>query len=127
MVEISVLIPTYLRPEMLRRAVESCLAQQGLEAPFEIVVVDNDPRGSARGLVEELAEGTDVPIRYVAERRPGISRARNTAVANAAGSYVVWLDDDEVAGPGWLAALYATMRQYGGDVVKGPVYPRLET
>jgi succinoglycan biosynthesis protein ExoM len=127
MVEISVLIPTYLRPLMLRRAIESCLAQQGLEAPFEIVVVDNDPLGSARALVEELAGRTAVPIRYISERRPGISRARNTAVANAAGSCVVWLDDDEEAGPGWLAALYATMRLYGGDVVKGPVYPRLET
>ena len=127
MVEVSVLIPTYLRPEMLRRAIQSCLAQQGLEAPFEIVVVDNDPLGSARPLVEEMAAATAVPIRYVAERRPGISRARNTAVANAAGQYVVWLDDDEEATPNWLAALYSTMRQYGGDVVKGPVYPRLET
>jgi glycosyltransferase involved in cell wall biosynthesis len=127
MVEISVLIPTYLRPQMLRRAIESCLAQQGLEAPFEIVVVDNDPLGSARPLVEEMAAGTAVPIRYVAERRPGISRARNTAVANADGQFVVWLDDDEEAAPGWLAALYATMRRHGGDVVKGPVYPRLAT
>ena len=95
--------------------------------PFEIVVVDNDPLGSARPLVEEMAAAAPVPIRYVAERRPGISRARNTAVANAAGQFVVWLDDDEEATPGWLAALYSTMRRYGGDVVKGPVYPRLET
>src|SRR5436190_509078 len=40
MVEISVLIPTYLRPQMLQRAIGSCLAQEGIEAPFEIVVVD---------------------------------------------------------------------------------------
>jgi len=126
MVEISVLIPTYLRPQMLRRAIDSCLAQQGIDVPFEIVVVDNDPLGSACPLVDEIAARNTVPIRYVAERRPGISRARNTAVANAAGRYVVWLDDDEEAAPGWLAALYTTVRRYGGDVVKGPVYPRLE-
>lgn len=126
-VEISVLIPTYLRPQMLQRAIESCLAQQGVEVPFEIVVIDNDPLGSAGPLVAEIAGRSAVPIRYVTERRPGISRARNTAVANSAGRYVVWLDDDEEASPGWLAALYATMRRYGGDVVKGPVYPRLET
>ena len=126
MVEISVLIPTYLRPQMLRRAIDSCLAQQGIDVPFEIVVVDNDPLGSACPLVDEIAARNTVPIRYVAERRPGISRARNTAVANAAGRYVVWLDDDEEAAPGWLAALYTTVRRYGGDVVKGPVYPCLE-
>ena len=110
MVEISVLIPTYLRPDMLRQSIDSVLAQEGVVVPFEIVVVDNDPLESARPLVEEKAAAAPVPIRYVAERRPGISRARNTAVANAAGQFVVWLDDDEEATPGWLAALYSTMR-----------------
>jgi len=91
MVEISVLIPTYLRPDMLRRSVDSVLAQQRVEAPFEIVVVDNDPNESARPTVAEMAAGAAVPIRYVAEPRPGISHARNTAVASAAGRYIAWL------------------------------------
>jgi succinoglycan biosynthesis protein ExoM len=125
MLEISVLIPTYLRPVMLRRAIESCLAQQGLEARFEVVVVDNDPNGSARPLVDEMAAVAAVPIRYVPEPRAGISHARNTAVASAAGRYIAWLDDDEEATPGWLAGFWSTMQQSGADIVVGPHYPRL--
>ena len=114
------LIPTYLRPQMLRRAIDSCLAQQGVEAPFEIVVVDNDPQQSGRPLVEEIAASAAVPVRYVPEPRAGISHARNTAVASAAGRYVAWLDDDEEATPGWLAAFWSTMRRSGADIVVGP-------
>jgi len=123
--EISVLIPTYLRPDMMRRSIDSCLAQQGVEVPFEIVVVDNDPNESARSAVAEMAAGATVPIRYVAEPRPGISHARNTAAASAAGRYIAWLDDDEEATPGWLAAFWSTMQRSGADIVVGPHYPKL--
>ncbi|MGE5272129.1 MAG: glycosyltransferase family 2 protein [Thiohalocapsa sp.] len=126
MTEISIVIPSYRRPDMLERAVDSCLAQQGVDVPFEIVVVDNDPAGSARPVIERLAARSAVPVRYLAEPRPGISHARNTGIANAAGRHLAFMDDDEEADPGWLAALIGTMRRYGGDVVKGPVLPRLE-
>jgi glycosyltransferase involved in cell wall biosynthesis len=125
MVEISVVVPTYLRPDMLARAIASCLAQEDLDVPFEIVVVDNDPAGSARPQVEEMVRQSAVPIRYVGEPRPGISHARNTGVASAAGRYIAWLDDDEEATPGWLAAFWSTMSRSQADIVVGPHYPRL--
>jgi succinoglycan biosynthesis protein ExoM len=123
--EISIIIPTYLRPDWVTRAVTSCLAQQGVEVAFEILVIDNDPAGSARPVVEAMAQNSAVPIRYIAESRPGISHARNTGIANAAGRYIAWLDDDEEAEPGWLAAFIATMHSSAADVVVGPCYPRL--
>jgi glycosyltransferase involved in cell wall biosynthesis len=125
MVEVSIIIPSYLRPEMVARAVNSCVAQAGVDVPFEVVVVDNDPAGSAQPVIAALAAKSAVPIRYVGESRPGISHARNTGIANAAGRYIAFLDDDEEADPGWLAALLATMRSYGPDVVKAPVCPRM--
>ncbi len=124
MIAISIVIPTYRRPEMLRRAIDSCRAQQGVDMPFEIVVVDNDPAGSARSLVAALAAEGAVPLRYVAESRPGISHARNSGVANATGRYLAFLDDDEEAAPGWLMAFLATIAQSGADAVVGPVRPR---
>lgn len=125
MVEVSIIIPSYLRPEMVARAVDSCLAQEGVDVPFEIVVVDNDPAGSAGPVIAELAAKSAVPVRYVGESRPGISHARNTGIAAAGGRYLAFLDDDEEADPGWLAALLAAIRRYGADVVKAPVCPRL--
>ncbi|MGE5272128.1 MAG: glycosyltransferase family 2 protein [Thiohalocapsa sp.] len=123
-VAVSVVIPTYRRPELLRRTLESCLAQQDVAAAFEIVVVDNDAAGSARAVVERVAAAAGVRVRYVPEPRPGISHARNTGVASAAGQYVAFIDDDEAAEPGWLAAMLATIERSGADAVIGPVRPQ---
>lgn len=126
MIEISIIIPSYLRPGMLTRAINSCLAQTGVTVPYEILVVDNDPKESARQVVEEMAPTSRVPIRYIGESRAGISHARNSGIANAAGRCIAWLDDDEEAEPGWLAAFVATMQETGADVVCGPCYPHLD-
>jgi glycosyltransferase involved in cell wall biosynthesis len=123
-VEVSVLIPTFRRPELLRAAIDSVLAQQELAVDVEIVVIDNDPAGSARGVVADLASTGAMELRYLCEPRPGISHARNTGVAASRGAYVAFLDDDEAASPLWLASFLATMRTHLGDVVVGPVQPR---
>ncbi len=125
MIETSIVIPSYRRPELLARALRQCLAQRGVDSPFEIVVVDNDPAASAREIVAEIAATAAVPVRHVHEARPGISHARNTGVAAAAaGRYLVFLDDDEEPAPDWLAAFVATIRTSGADLAVGPVYPR---
>lgn len=123
MIETSIVIPTYRRPELLARAVDSCLAQQGEVGTYDIVVIDNDPDGSAKDAVAAMASASPVPIRYVWEQRPGISHARNTGVAAATGHYLAFLDDDEAAEPGWLAGFLATIRATGAAAVVGPVYP----
>ena len=124
MIETSIVIPTYRRPADLERAIVSVLAQQGVATGFEIVVIDNDPEGSARPLVDRLAEQSPVTIRYVHEKRPGISHARNTGVASATGRYLAFLDDDEEADPDWLAHFLDTLQKFGADAVVGPVLPR---
>jgi glycosyltransferase involved in cell wall biosynthesis len=74
-------------------------------------------------MVAAVAATAGVPLRYVGEIRPGISHARNTGVAQAAGRYIAFIDDDEEAAPGWLAAFLATIDKSGADAVIGPVLP----
>jgi succinoglycan biosynthesis protein ExoM len=124
MIETSVVIPTYRRPGDLARAIASVVAQQGVAASFEIIVVDNDPDGSVRSLVAGMAAESPVPIRYVHEARPGISHARNTGVASATGRYLAFLDDDEEVDPDWLAYFLGTLQKFAADAVVGPVLPR---
>ena len=115
---LSVAIPTYRRPDMLAECVESLLPQ--LRDGVEILVVDNDPDGGARAAIE--ARG-DVRIRYVNETAPGVVQARNRAVRESAGRYLAFIDDDEVARPGWIEAL---LRHAGMGVPAsfGMVVPR---
>jgi succinoglycan biosynthesis protein ExoM len=123
MITTSVVIPTYRRPLDLARAIGSVLAQQDVVTAYEIIVVDNDPDGSAEPAVRAIAAQSHVPLHYVSEPRPGISHARNTGVEHAAGRYLAFLDDDEEADPRWLAHFLATLDQFGADAVVGPVLP----
>ena len=67
------------------------------------------------------------PIHYAVEPTQNIALARNMALRQATGDFVVFVDDDEIPGEGWLAELLRTYRIYGADGVLGPVLPRYET
>ena len=124
MIETSVVIPSYRRPDDLARAIDSVLAQRDVASAVEILVIDNDPDGSAQPVATVKAAESRVPIRYVHETRPGISHARNTGVAEAGGRYLAFLDDDEEADPLWLSHFLTTIERFGADAVVGPVLPR---
>ena len=124
MIETSIVIPSFRRPDGLERAIASVLAQRDVAAPHEILVVDNDPEASAEPVVGRMAGQDRVSIRYVREPRPGISHTRNTGVAHAAGRYLAFLDDDEEADPQWLAHFFEALQRFGADAVVGPVLPR---
>jgi glycosyltransferase involved in cell wall biosynthesis len=121
---VSVIIPTFHRPEGALAAVRSVFAQ--IDAPsYEIILVDNDGEGSARAVAEELARDAPAPLRYAIEPKAGVANARNTAVTMARGAFIAFLDDDEVAWPRWLASLLDAQRETGADVTFGPIEARL--
>jgi succinoglycan biosynthesis protein ExoM len=97
---LTIAIPTYRRPDMLGECLDSLLPQ--IEDGVEILVVDNDPAASARTQVERYAHPA---LRYAHEARPGVVQARNRAVTDSRGAYLAFIDDDEIARPGWIAAL----------------------
>lgn len=120
---VSVLIPTFRRPESFLRAARSVFAQQAY-CSFELIAVDNSPEGSALAAFEQLAAEAPVPFRWTHAPTPGVAQARNAALTLARGDLVVWLDDDEEALPGWLAALVRVRRETGAQAVFGPVRAR---
>ena len=124
--KVSVIIPTQRRPRGLTIAVGSVFRQAGVDpARLELVVVDNDQTPSAQARVAEMARTAPFPVVYVHEPRPGVSHARNAALAAAKGELIAFLDDDEQAPEGWLAALLAVQGAFDADVVFGPVRARL--
>jgi hypothetical protein len=125
MARLTVMIPTQRRLGGLAVAVRSVLGQQGVAlSDLEIVVVDNDQVDSARATVEALAADATCAIHYVHEPRAGVANARNAGMAKASGALIAFLDDDEEAPSGWLAALLAAQLKYDADVVFGPVKAR---
>jgi glycosyltransferase involved in cell wall biosynthesis len=125
MIEVSVLIPTFRRPDSFVRAVRSVFAQRGA-ASFEVVAVDNSPEGSALDTFRKLEAEAPVLFRWAHEPKPGVAQARNAALKLAEGELVAWLDDDEEASPDWLSSLIAVRRETGAQSVFGPVRARAD-
>ena len=87
----------------LRRLLESIAAQRGTP-PFEVIVVDNDRHASAREIAGSFTGSLN--LRYAVEPERGLSPVRNHTVKLARADCLVFVDDDEVVPPTWLAALH---------------------
>lgn len=125
-----VAVATYQRPDHLARClralVRECEAtragQLGLAA--SVLVVDNDPDGSAGPVAANFA---DRGVCYVLEPRPGIAAARNRALCEAKGvDLLAFVDDDEEPVDGWLAMMVDTRDRYEAAAVAGRVVSDLD-
>lgn len=117
---LSIVVPTFRRESYLPSlfaTVENQIAT--LPHPVELVLVDNSPEASA--------QATSCPdfVRYVHEPRTGVAHARNRGVAEARGTHVIFLDDDELPAPGWLAS-FATVATQGVRAAFGAIEPLFE-
>jgi GT2 family glycosyltransferase len=127
---VAVCVLTYHRPAGLARLLG---ALQDLRFPdaapeIRLVVVDNDPEASARGVCDELDARLPFSVTYLVEKRRGIPQARNAALGAAMGAaeFVAFLDDDEIPEPDWLAELLRVQRLYDADAVTGSCLPRFD-
>lgn len=118
---VSIIIPTFRRPQRARDAARSALAQ-ATDTSFEVVLVDNDPAGSALGILRDLSDPRVVVLH---EPRAGVANARNAGLRAARGELIAFLDDDEIAPPDWLAELLRVQRAHKADAVFGPVRTKL--
>ncbi|MGV8930247.1 MAG: glycosyltransferase family 2 protein [Brevundimonas sp.] len=125
MTDVAVIVPTLRRPESLERALRSLFAQSGVADRISaIVVVDNDPVGSAEVTVAALRSHSPWPLIYVHAPHPGVATARNAGLAATQAPLIAFLDDDEAASPGWLKALLQARTDTGADAVFGPITGR---
>ena len=105
----SVVIPTHRRPEQVRDAVDSVMAQS--DPRFELLVVcDGDDPETQAALLPFLS---DRRIHIIKQTHAGVSTARNTGIAAARGTWIAFLDDDDRWHPEKLARQAAFMAATG--------------
>lgn len=109
-----------------RRSLEDTLLSLGaLEVPpglrIRVVVADNDDKPSARTCVERVRAAIAHEVVYLHAPARNISIARNACLECGDADLLAFIDDDETATPGWLAALVARLDETGADIVLGPV------
>jgi cellulose synthase/poly-beta-1,6-N-acetylglucosamine synthase-like glycosyltransferase len=121
-VDLTAVLCTRGRPEEAQQCLESLQRQS--YPRLTVMVVDNAPRDDRlRQFVE--SGHFRVPLRYVAEPVPGLSHARNRAVAECQTELIAFLDDDEVACPYWASELVrGFVEDPAVDCVAGLIAPR---
>lgn len=123
----SLIIPTRERPEYLADALEGAAAQDLPNSDHEVLVVDNAPSERVEQIVEEASRRHEtLEIRYLAEPRTGLHRARHRGAREARGEILAYVDDDVLLPAGWLAAILEPFGDPNVAVVGGKVEPRWE-
>jgi len=120
---VSVCIPTYRRNERLRILLDDLLQQDRL--PDQVVIVDNDPGGGARSIVEAFRTRASFTVSYDLQPQPNIALTRNRTVELATGEWMAFIDDDERAPKEWLGVLLKVAEETGADGVLAPVEPQV--
>jgi glycosyltransferase involved in cell wall biosynthesis len=118
-IELSVVIASHNRREMLRHCLDSLAAQTADPATFEVIVADD---GSADGTAE-LVEGLTMPfaLRLLRLAKGGKSAALNAAIAAGPAPVCLFIDDDIVASPELVAGHLAAHREDPKTLGIGPL------
>ncbi|TKX44654.1 glycosyltransferase family 2 protein [Halorubrum sp. ARQ200] len=90
-IRVSIVVPSYSRPNMLEEAIRSILSQTYED--FEVIVVDD---GSPKPLKNVIDKISDKRVRYYRlDKNKGANVARNAGIDKATGNYIAFLDDDD--------------------------------
>jgi len=113
MATVDIIIPVYNREALVREAIESAL-DAAKDLSIEIIVVDD---ASTDGTWESLRAYDDPRIRcFRMEANGGQSAARNRGLDLARGTFIKFLDSDDVLIPGHLTAEVRALQASGADI-----------
>ena len=98
------------------------------QGSWELLIVNNaSPDGTGAWLAQGDWQRIDIDCRVVQENQLGVAHARNRALAEAKGEYVVFLDDDETPEADWLVNLEQTIDCYRPAAIGGRIRALLPT
>ena len=107
---VSILIPVYNAQNFLAETLESCLAQT--HPNIEIIMVD-DGSSDASLSIARVYEEKHANIRVLTQENSGAPSARNLAFSQAKGTYIQYIDADDLMSPNKVAAQMALAERHG--------------
>jgi GT2 family glycosyltransferase len=103
MLNFSIVIPTYNRPERLKTCLDSLIHLNYPGDCFEVIIVDDGSDNSLHSLVSAYSNELDLTL--IQQPNTGPAKARNTGANVAKGQYLAFTDDDCTPDQNWLSAL----------------------
>ena len=104
-VPVTVVVPTYRRPEAVERTLHALLDVDYPSERYEIIVVDDGSKDATEAAVQRVIDGraTGERVRYLAQDNSGAATARNRGARAAQGDVLVFVDDDILVAPDHVA------------------------
>jgi len=101
--DLSIVIPTYNRPQRLERCLQALCLLEYPKTQFEVVIVDDGGREPLDDLIASFSNR--LSLRLLRQDNAGPATARNAGVRAAKGRFIALTDDDCTPAPDWLSAL----------------------
>ena len=119
---ITVALCTHNHADRLARTLETLAHLHSPRQPWEMLVIDNGSTDATPALLARNEwRPAGVEVRVVREDRLGLSNARNRALREARGEYLLFMDDDETPDAEWLCAYERAMEEFRPDALGGRI------
>ena len=113
MIDISIIIPTFNRKKWLKKAIDSCLDQEGVS--IEVIVIDDGGTDETKNMMQFLYPN----VHYIWQENRGPGSARNRGMQIAKGTYIKFLDSDDILKKNSLVFQYLLLESTGADLAYG--------
>ncbi len=114
--KISIIVPVYNVEKYLKEALESIINQTYKN--LEILLVDDGSKDSSGIICDEYAK-KDNRVKVFHQENKGLSGARNTALNNATGKYIMFIDSDDTFELNACEKMYNAIEKFNADYVIG--------
>lgn len=116
---ISIIVPIYNMEHLMRRCIDSLLAQTFTD--YELLLIDDGSKDGSWSVCQEYAR-KDARISIYHKENGGLSDARNYGLSKAIGKYTIFADPDDWVSPEGLDRLYATAEREQADMTMCDLY-----
>lgn len=117
----TVALCTHNHADRLQRTLADLASLRAPQASWEFLVIDNGCCDGTNDLLARYAWPSGWDVRLVREEKLGLSNARNRAIGEARGEYVIFMDDDETPEPDWLRAFERLIENKRPDAFGGRI------
>lgn len=120
MKKVSIIIPVYNGVDYLERCYESVIAQAGIDLnDIELITINDGSSDDSLRIMREYERKYPYLFKVIDQQNAGIAMTRNTAITQAIGEYLMFMDQDDWIDNDYIQTFYNEIERTGADVVSG--------
>lgn len=110
---------TYNRAALLERVLDACFEQTVPDDAYEVVLVNDGSTDGTPAAIERAAGRARCRFTVVDQRNSGLAKGRNAGIARATGEQIVFIDDDVLVLPNFVAEHLRSHQAHPSAIVRG--------